>query len=63
MASQALWPMGDTDGDAGALQSGLGAAATSDQQAASLDAIIKSVFARDGLPPSEANPDGSYVFP
>ena len=60
LASAALWPMGDTSGDTGALQGALNSAKVSD--AAALDPVMRAMdgmFHRDGRPTPALNEDGS----
>lgn len=63
MASQALWPMGDSAEDTSALRSGLSSSAASNDAGASLNDIMRAIYARDGLPPPEPNSNGAFVFP
>lgn len=61
LASAALWPMGDTATDVGALQRGV----ADSEQAAGGDAVeeaITQMFERDGLAPPQFGGDGSVVW-
>jgi hypothetical protein len=60
MAEFALWPMGDTDGDAAELQrmvaEGAASTARSDEP---VKGAMEAMFARDGLAVPAWKPDGS----
>ncbi len=61
LAARALWPMGDTEEDSASRQEMLrqdgGAGAGGDP----VDAAMRGMFARDGLPPPRRESDGSIV--
>jgi hypothetical protein len=59
LASSALWPMGDTDGDVDALQKGLGRDGHSSNEGDPLRSAVAAMFARDGLAPPVFEGDGS----
>jgi SWI/SNF-related matrix-associated actin-dependent regulator 1 of chromatin subfamily A len=59
LASSALWPMGDTDGDVDALQKGLGREQRSSAEGDPLRSAVAAMFARDGLSPPVFEGDGS----
>jgi superfamily II DNA or RNA helicase len=59
LATSALWPMGDTDGDVDALQKGLGRDQRSSTEGDPLRNAVAAMFARDGLPPPVFEGDGS----
>jgi SNF2 family DNA or RNA helicase len=61
LAAQALWPMGDTEGDAGQLQNMLSRGPETAGGDA-VDAAMAAMFARDGLPRPHKDKDGSLVF-
>jgi hypothetical protein len=60
LAESALWPMGDTDGDAAELQrmvaEGAASTARSDEP---VKGAMEAMFARDGLAMPAVKPDGS----
>jgi superfamily II DNA or RNA helicase len=60
MARQALWPMGDTEGDAGELQSMLKHKAK-DTRADAVMSAMAVMFARDGIPLPQTDVDGSLT--
>jgi superfamily II DNA or RNA helicase len=61
LASSALWPMGDTDGDSAELQSMLVADKPS-SNGEPLTAAMAAMFARDGFELPSFEPDGSIDF-
>lgn len=61
IASQALWPMGDTPDDAAQLQSMLGGGIAGSGGDA-VDAAMAAMFARDGLPTPRKESDGSLII-
>ena len=61
LASSALWPMGDTDGDVAELQKMLGSQ-ESKSGGDPLKSAIDALFQRDGIPRPETEPDGSVQF-
>ena len=62
LASQALWPMGDTKGDLSDLQSEMANEAQAQSQNVLRDSM-KAVFQRDGLSPTEPDENGAYRMP
>lgn len=61
LANSALWPMGDTEGDATTLQQSI--SGTSSQSIENpLQSAIAAMFERDQLDTPDAGADGSYVF-
>lgn len=62
LASQALWPMGDTKSDLSDLQSGMANEAQAQSQNVLRDSM-KAVFQRDGLSPIEPDENGAYRMP
>ena len=60
LAEQALWPMGDTEGDASQLQTMLGHNGT-DARGDAVDAAMRATFERDGLSLPHRETDGSIV--
>ena len=61
IAAQALWPMGDTEGDAAQLQSMLSSGPES-LGGEAVDAAMATMFARDGLPLPPKEIDGSFII-
>lgn len=61
LARSALWPMGDTQADAAALQRMLGAQ-MAEQADAPLRAALAATFLRDGVPLPAAETDGAIRF-
>lgn len=61
LASSALWPMGDTEEDAGELQRMVAEAETS-RGGDTITAAIAAMFARDGILAPAKAPDGSFPY-
>ena len=61
LASQALWPMGDTKSDLASLQSEMvnGSRVNSDDV---LSQSMQEMFERDGLPDPKPNEAGAYLM-
>lgn len=62
LASQALWPMGDTHGDLSDLQAGLASKTRARSNNVVADSMIE-LFQRDGLPPTQPDRQGAYSMP
>ena len=63
MASQALWPMGDTREDFDGLRAGLemeGTVGATTAQGHLVHETMLALFRRDGLPESPPDPSGAY---
>ena len=62
MASQALWPTGDTADDLNSLRQGLDGTATALEVADPVRHAISAMFARDGVQPAGPDERGAYAF-
>ncbi|WPY95275.1 hypothetical protein T8T21_03880 [Limimaricola variabilis] len=62
LASQALWPMGDTKGDLSTLQAGLGQE-KDPARPMSIAECMAELFQRDQLPPPTPDLRGAYRMP
>jgi hypothetical protein len=62
LASQALWPMGDTKCDLSDLHAGLASTAQAHSESVISDSM-KILFERDSLPVTKPDENGSYVMP
>jgi hypothetical protein len=62
LASQALWPMGDTHGDLSDLQAGLASGTRAHSDNILADSMIE-LFERDDLPLAQPDQHGAYLMP
>jgi SNF2 family DNA or RNA helicase len=62
LASSALWPMGDTEADAGELRR-MVTEGVAESGGDSVTAAITAMFERDGLTEVVRSPDGSFPYP
>ncbi|MEZ5807907.1 MAG: DEAD/DEAH box helicase [Zhengella sp.] len=62
LASQALWPMGDTREDMAGLQSGMTAGSAGSSQTA-ISEIMSAMFRRDGITDAIQNEQGAWRMP